>query len=213
MKFKSIAFFTVNDDYGRVEDTNYRKLLTDCGIEVKNTEYYNHEQTDFSVAVTTLKSLNTDAIKITANSMAQAGSIYRTIKQSGYKGKVIASAVAMTPKLIELAGASVEGVYSASLFTADSPNPSSQAWVKLYAAASKNEPNFNGAIGAEAVQLLAGAMNEAGDPRAYDKIAAALHAHAWPTLLGDITFDDKGQANQNVFLIQVQKGRIVRVAE
>lgn len=211
MDIKNVAFITINDDYGRLEVENYRKLLSECGIEVLGNEFYNKEDTDFVTALTKLKALNSDAIYVSAINTAQGATIYRQIRQTGYKGKIIASAGNMNPKLVELAGKSLEGVYSVSLFAPDSDNPKLKAWIEQYGKMFSNEPAFIGSLGAQAIEVLAGSIEEAGDPRAYDKIAAALRGHPWDTLLGTITFDDIGQAIQNIYLVQVKDGKITSV--
>ena len=211
MGLKTIAFITINDDYGRLEVENYRKLLGECGIEVKGNEFYNKEDTDFTTALTKLKALNSEAIYVSAINTAQGATIYRQIKQSGYKGTIIASAGNMNPKLVELSGPALDGVYSVSLYAPDSDNPLLKAWVEKYKSMFTNEPSFIGSLGAQAVEVLAGAMEEAGDPRDYDKIAAALRGRTWDTLLGSITFDEIGQAIQNIYLVQVKDGKITSV--
>jgi branched-chain amino acid transport system substrate-binding protein len=209
MKIKSVAFMTINDDYGRLEIDNYKKLLGGCNIEVKGNEFYNRNDADFTTALTKLRSLNADAIYVSAINTSQGATIYRQIRQTGFKGTIIASAGNMNPKLIELSGPALEGVYCVSLFAPDSKNAMLQKWVQEYGKMFKNEPSFIGSLGAQAVEVLAGAVNEAGDARAYDKIAAALKGHKWPTLLDDITFDAQGQAMQNIHLIQVKNKQIV----
>ena len=49
-----------------------------------------------------------------------------------------------------------------------------------------NEPAFIGTLGAQAVEVIADAMNKAGSSTDYDKIAATLKGESWPTLLGDV---------------------------
>jgi len=211
MGIKNIAFITINDDYGRLEVENYKKLLASCGIEVLGNEFYNKEDTDFTTALTKLKALNPEAIYVSAINTAQGATIYRQIKQTGYKGTIIASAGNMNPKLVELSGPALENVYSVSLFAPDSDNPELKAWIAQYNEMFSNEPSFIGSLGAQAVELLADAIDEAGSARDYDKIAAALRGHEWETLLGKITFDDIGQAMQNIYLIQVKDGKITSV--
>lgn len=213
MGLKTIAFITINDDYGRLEVENYRKLLGQCGIEILGNEFYNKEDTDFTTALTKLKALNPDAIYVSAINTAQGATIYRQIKQTGYQGTTIASAGNMNPKLVELSGKALEGVYSVSLYAPDSDNPRLKAWAEQYGKMFSNEPAFIGTLGAQAVELIAGAMDEVGDARDYEKLAAALKAHPWDTLLGTITFDDIGQAQQNIYLVQVKDGMITSVKE
>ncbi|MGQ3027911.1 MAG: ABC transporter substrate-binding protein, partial [Ferrovibrionaceae bacterium] len=68
------------------------------------------------------------------------------------------------------------------------------------------------ALGAQAVQVLAEAADKAGSSRDYDKIAQTLKSRKWDTLLGQISFTDKGQAMQNIYLVQVKNKQIVSVA-
>lgn len=211
MDIESIAFITINDDYGRLEVENYRELLDECGIEVLGNEFYNKEDTDFTTALTTLKALEPDAIYVSAINTAQGATIYRQIKRTGYQGVTIASAGNMNPKLVELSGSALEGVYSVSLFAPDSKNPELKAWIEQYDEMFSNDPAFIGTLGGQAVELIADAMDEVGDARDYDKIAAALKSHPWQTILGEITFDEIGQAIQNIYLIQVKDGEIVSV--
>lgn len=209
IKPKSVAFITINDDYGRLEVENYTRLLGACKIEVKGNEFYNRTDADFTTALTKLRSLNADAIYVSAINTSQGATIYRQLRQSGHRGTIIASAGNMNPKLVELSGPALEGVYSISLFAPDSQRPMARKWIDQYAKMFKNEPSFIGSLGAQAVEVLAQAVEKAGDPRAYDKIAAALKVPKLNTLLGDATFDDKGQAQQSIYLIQVKNKKIV----
>ena len=209
IKPKSVAFITINDDYGRLEVDNYKRLLGACGIEMKGNEFYNRDDADFTTALTKLKSLNSDAIYVSAINTSQGATIYRQIKQTGYKGTIIASAGNMNPKLVELSGPSLNGVYCVSLYAPDADNAILKGWTAQYGKMFTNEPAFIGTLGAQAVEVIADAMNKAGSSTDYDKIAATLKGESWPTLLGDVKFDANGQALQNIYLIQVAKGKIV----
>lgn len=209
IKPKSVAFITINDDFGRLEIENYTKLLGACGVEIKGNEFYNRNDTDFTVALTKLRSLNADAIYVSAINTSQGATIYRQARQAGFKGTLIASAGNMNPKLVELAGPALEGVYSISLYAPDSDNPMLKDWTAQYGKMFKNQPAFIGTLGAQAVRVLAAAADKAGSPRDYAKIAATLKGQSWPTLLGEIKFDENGQAIQNLYLIKVDKGRII----
>lgn len=211
IKPKSVAFITINDDYGRLEVDNYKRLLGACGIEVKGNEFYNRDDTDFTTALTKLKSLDPGAIYVSAINTSQGATIYRQIRQTGYKGTIIASAGNMNPKLVELSGPALNGVYCVSLYAPDADNPLLKAWTTQYRKTFTNEPAFIGTLGAQAVELIAAAMDKAGTSSDDDKIAAALKGQSWSTLLGDVKFDGTGQALQSIYLIQVAKGRIVGV--
>lgn len=211
MDLESIAFITINDDYGRLEVENYEKLLSECGIEVLGNEYYNKDDADFTTALTKLRAANPDAIYVSAINTAQGATIYRQIRQVGYRGTTIASAGNMNPKLVELSGPALEGVYSVSLFAPDSQDPELLAWVAKYDEMFDNEPSFIGSIGAQSIEVLAEAIDAAGTVRDYGELAETIRSNEWDTLLGNVTFDDIGQAEQNIYLIQIQDGKIASV--
>lgn len=211
IKPKSVAFITISDDYGRLEYENYARLLSACGIQIKGNEYYNRTDNEFTTALTKIKSMGADAVYVSAINTSQGASIYRQLKQVGHRGSVIASAGNMNPKLVELSGASIEGVYSVSLFAPDSQRPMARKWMAQYTQMFKNEPSFIGALGAQSIELLAAAINKAGDPRNYAKIATVLRAQKWDTLLGEVGFDDKGQAAQAIYLVQVKDKKIIGI--
>jgi len=211
MDIDSIAFITINDDYGRLEAENYEKLLGECGIDFLGNEFYNKDDADFMTVLTKLRAMNPDAIYVSAINTAQGATIYRQIRQVGYQGTTIASAGNMNPKLVELSGPALEGVYSVSLFAPDSDDPELMAWVEQYNEMFDNEPSFIGSLGAQAVEILAQAIDKAGAVRDYEKIAETIRANEWNTLLGDITFDEIGQAQQNIYLIQINDGKIETV--
>src|SRR5262249_52635529 len=108
-------------------------------------------------------------------------------------------------------GPALEGVYSISLYAPDSDNPSLKAWTTQYGKMFKNEPAFIGTLGGQAVELLAAAVEKAGDPRAYDKIAAALKGQTWPTLLGIVSSEAAAKPQRNSSLVKSKKEKTVGV--
>lgn len=213
MGLKTIAFITINDDYGRLEAENYTRLLKECGIETVGNEYYNRNDVDFTTALTKLRSLQPDAIYVSAINTSQGATIYRQIRQVGYRGTTIASAGNMNPKLVELSGKALDGVYSVSLFAPDSDNEELQAWIAKYGEKFKNEPAFIGSLGAQAIEVIADSVDAVGDARDYDRLADFISSNEWNTILGTFRFDENGQAGQAAYLIQVQDGKVTQVKD
>lgn len=213
MGLKTIAFITINDDYGRLEAENYTRLLKECGIESVGNEYYNRNDVDFTTPLTKLRSLKPDAIYVSAINTSQGATIYRQIRQVGYRGTTIASAGNMNPKLVELSGKALEGVYSVSLFAPDSDKPSLQEWIKTYDEKFDNDPAFIGSLGAQAVEVIAQAIDKAGSVNDYAKVSEVMHSATFDTVLGEITFDQSGQAQQTAYLIRVVDGKITQVKD
>jgi branched-chain amino acid transport system substrate-binding protein len=209
MKLKSAAILAINDDFGRADAGNFEKAFKDCGIDVKGVEYFQKTDTDFTVQVTKLRSLNPDGIYVAASATSQGATIYRQLRQLGFRGTIIASGGNMNPKLVELSGSAIEGVYSLSPYVEDVENPLAAQWRTEYGKKYKNQTSFVAALGAAGLEVVAGGMNKAGSSTDYDKIADAIRKGKWDTVLGPVTFDDIGQGFIASYIVQVKKGKIV----
>jgi len=213
MNLKSVAILAINDDYGRAEAGNYGKWLAECGVAVKGTEFFQGTDTDFNIQLTKIRGMQADGIYVAASATSQGATIYRQIKQLGYRGTVIASGGNMNPKLIELSGASIEGVYSVSPYVEDVPNPIAAAWRVEYAKNYKNATSFVASLAAAGLEVTAAAMDKAGTSTDYDKIAEAIRGNTWNTVLGDTKFDNIGQGFIASYIVQVKDGKIVTTSK
>lgn len=213
MNLKSVAILAINDDYGRAEAGNYGKWLAECGVEVKGTEFFQGTDTDFNIQLTKIRGMQPDGIYVAASATSQGATIYRQTRQLGYRGTIIASGGNMNPKLIELSGPAIEGVYSVSPYVEDVDNAIAAKWRTQYGSMFKNQTSFVAALSAAGIEVTAGAMDKAGTSTDYDKIAEAMRGATWPTVLGDIKFDNIGQAFFSSYIVQVKNAKIVTSAK
>lgn len=208
MNLKSVAILAINDDYGRSDAENFERFFTDCGMEVKGVEFFQKTDADFTVQATKLRGMNAEGIYVAANTITQGATIYRQLRQLGYRGTLIASGGNISPKLVELTGPAIEGVFSVSPYINDLDEPLATRWRDEYRDAYKNEPAFVGALAAAGLEVVIKAMDKAGTATDYDKIAEALRSQTWDTVMGPVSFDDKGQAAISSYIVQVKDGNI-----
>lgn len=208
---KTLSLMTLNDDYGRAEVAAYTPRWEKCGIKVVGNEFFERSDTDFTIQVTKVKGQKADGVYVIASQSAQGATIYRQIKQLGYPGKVIAAGGNMNPKLVELSGPSLEGVYSVVMFINTLSSPKAKEFITAYEADYKRPASHLEGLAAEAVQVIAMAMDKAGTSSDYDKISRTLHDNAWETVRGTVRFDEIGQATAPNFIVQVKNGQITKV--
>lgn len=208
MQLKTVAILAINDDYGRNDAENFKKYFTDCGIEVKAVEFFQKGDTDFTVQVSKLRGIGPDGIYVAANTISQGATIYRQMKQLGYRGKIIASGGNISPKLVELAGAAIEDVFSVSPYVEDPNDALAVRWREEYAKSFKNETSFVGALTAAGMEVVVKAMDKAGTTTDFDKIAKTIRDNEWQTVIGPVKFDEQGQAYINSYIVQVKDGKI-----
>ncbi len=208
MELKSVAILAINDDYGRNDAGNFEKYFTDCGIEVKGVEFFQKTDTDFTVQVSKIRGIGPDGVYVAANAISQGATIYKQLKQLGYRGTIIASGGNISPKLVELSGSAIEGVFSVSPYVEDPNDALAVRWRDEYAKRFKNETSFVAALTAAGMEVVIKAMDKAGTSTDYDKIAQTIRDNKWDTVIGPVTFDDRGQAYINSYIVQVNDGLI-----
>ncbi|MCT8974315.1 ABC transporter substrate-binding protein [Microbaculum marinisediminis] len=208
MDLKSVAILAINDDYGRNDAENFEKYFTDCGIEVKSVEFFQKTDTDFTVQVSKIRGIGPDGVYVAANAISQGATIYKQLKQLGYRGTIIASGGNISPKLVELSGSAIEGVFSVSPYVEDPNDALAVRWRDEYAKRFKNETSFVAALTAAGMEVVIKAMDKAGTSTDYDKIAQTIRDNKWDTVIGPVTFDDHGQAYINSYIVQVNDGLI-----
>jgi branched-chain amino acid transport system substrate-binding protein len=211
MGLKSISMLTINDDYGRAEVSAYQPKFEACGIKVLGNEFFERPDTEFTVQLTKIKGDRADAIYVTTAATAQGATIYRQIKQLGYPGKVIAAGGNMNPKLVELSGRSLEGIYSVVMFSDTLDNPQAKSFIQEFKKISKDQVSHIGGLTAETIEVIAGAMDKAGSSKDYDKIASIIRGTSWSSVRGQVTFDEIGQGHAPNIIVQVQGGKLVPV--
>jgi branched-chain amino acid transport system substrate-binding protein len=208
MKLKTVAILAINDDYGRNDAENFQKYFADCGMEVKSVEFFQKTDTDFAVQVSKIRGIGPDGVYVAANAISQGATIYKQLKQLGYRGTIIASGGNVSPKLVELSGSAIEGVFSVSPYVEDPNDALAVRWRSGYAARFKNETSFIAALTAAGMEVVAKAMDKAGTSTDHEKIAQTIRDNQWDTVIGPVKFDELGQAYINSYIVQVKDGKI-----
>jgi branched-chain amino acid transport system substrate-binding protein len=209
---KTLSLLTLNDDYGRAEVAAYTPRWEKCGVKVIGNEFIERTDTDFTIPITKVKGQKADGVYVITSLSAQGATIYRQLKQLGYPGKVIAAGGNMGPKLVELSGASLEGVYSVVMFINTLQTPKAKEFITAYEREYKRPASHLEGLAAEAVQIITMAMDKAGTSTDYDKIAKTMQDGTWETVRGPaVKFDDIGQATAPNFIVQVKGGQITKV--
>lgn len=160
------------------------------GLGLKPTLYegYTAGEQDFTALVSRLKAAKIEAI-VVGGYYTEAALILRQASEQGYKPQMIGPDSFNTQEIVTIAGDAANGV----MFT-NNPDPRLNPAAKPAAdriRATGYEPEGYTLTTYAAVQLWAMAANEAGSIEA-DRVAAALRAHPWETIIGTLEYDEKG---------------------
>lgn len=215
-KAHRIAFASQNDAYGNGAQAGVEAELKKAGwdYQIASQQGFSFTATDFRVAMTALKDSKADAVMVT-NSAASAGmpAFLQQYAQAQVGIPLIAAVGTISPQVLDVAGASANGVVSADIYFADvepfASNPANKAFAAALAKDGKVTADKFTALGAIALQAWAIAANEAKSLDK-EKVAAAIRGHTLPgTIFGDATFSANGQLQARYFPVSVQNGKLV----
>jgi branched-chain amino acid transport system substrate-binding protein len=187
-KGKNIAIINDKTTYGKGLADEVKKALNAAGVTEKLNESYNQGDKDFNALVSKLKLNNIDIV-YDGGYHQEAGLIVRQMRDQGLKTILMAGDALASREFASITGAAGEGV----LFTFP-PDPRKRPTAVAVVKAFQDkgiDPEGYVLYTYAAFQIWAEAAAKAGttDPQ---KVAAAMRAGTWDTVLGPIAFDKKG---------------------
>ncbi len=203
--FKKVAVLYINNDWGIVTDKYFSDALGGYGIEVVGRDFYFDGEKDFTAVLTKLKDTAPDMLFI-ASMYNDGALINKQIEKLGWDVAVLGPGSLYSPKLVELGGDSVEGLYTNVVFHPASPKPEVQAFVKEFEARYSTTPNMFAAVAFDAINIMADAIERAGttDRGAIrDALAATKN---FPSVTGKITFTEVGDVMKEYTRVRVTNG-------
>lgn len=204
---KRIAIISENTDYGRGLTDAFEKNFTAGGGTIVNKEYYNVGQKEFSDQLTKIKANNPDALVI-SGLVAEGALIAKQAQDLGMKVQFYSYGGFMGSAPIKLAGNAVEGLIHTEYFTPIKGDKKIDVFVDAYQKKYGEIPDsYYSAATYDAVYLYAEGVRKAGttDPK---KVNDAIRSiRDYKGVMGSISFDSNGQANQKVWIGQIKDGK------
>jgi branched-chain amino acid transport system substrate-binding protein len=207
---KKVAVMYGNDDAFTKSGYDVMKAaLEKLGIETLTTETFGGKDTDFSAQLTKIKSLNPDAIVVSA--LVEAGSgILLGKKALGFpeKVRVIGGNGLNAPKVMEIAGDAANGTLVGSPWFVGKADPASQKFVEAYKAKYNVEPDQFAAQAYDTLFIVASAINAAGAAEP-EKIKDALGKVKYTGVMGPFAFTENRDPAETsgVVVIEMRDGK------
>jgi branched-chain amino acid transport system substrate-binding protein len=186
-----------------------KTALAELHIEVLATETFGAKDTDFSAQLTKIKSLEPDAIVVSA--LADAGAGILLAKQAlGFPAsvRVIGGNGLNSPKVIEIAGPAAEGLLVGSPWFIGKSDPANRKFVADYRAKYGDDPDQFAAQAYDTLKLAAGAIEAAKDLNG-EAIRDALTQAKSDGVMGPFTFspDRDPAVTSGVLVLEVAQGK------
>ncbi len=207
---KSIAIVHDKTAYGQGLADEVHKKLAKLGIKEKIYESISRGERDYGSLVSKLKQNNIDVLFF-GGYHTEAGLIVRQMRDQSLATAFIGDDDLTTREFWSITGGAGEGSFMS--FNTDPRTEPEAADAVKQLRASGFDPEGTTLYTYAAVQVLAESVKRAG---AVDtqKSVAALHTGGYSTVIGDISFDAKGDVTKPDYIIyQWTKGTYVPVAE
>ena len=187
---KRIAVLHINNDWGIVSKDLFVKAAKELGAEVIAVESYFETDKDFTGVLTKLRGVKPELLYVPSFYNEAALMLKQREKLGWTDVAVMAPGSLYSPKLLELGGASVNGLYTSTAFFPKDPRPEVQKFVKGFEAKYKAAPNLFAAVAYDTVTLLAEVIGRAGTDRKAirDELAKTRD---FPGVTGKITFTER----------------------
>lgn len=188
LKNKKVAILNDTSAYGNFLASSVKETLNTAGKNEILFDSFTAGQKDYSALVTHLKQLKTDVLVI-GGYHTETGLIARQLNDQSAKIQIIGGTALMTDELWAITGKQGEGI----LMTFG-PDPRKHPQAKEAVLALKRsgyDPEGYTMYAYGAAQVLVAAISDSKDATP-ENVATALRSHPFPTVLGTLTFDDKG---------------------
>ncbi len=209
-KGKNIAILHDKSTYGKGLADETQKAMNKAGVKEKLYQAYTQGDKDFTALVSKMKAASIDAVYV-GGYHTEAGLILRQMRDQGVKAQLISGDALVTNEFWSITGPAGEGVRMT--FGPDPrKKPTAAAVVKKFKDKGFDPEGYTLYTYA-AIQVWAQAAAKAGTTDA-KKVAAAMHAGKWDTVLGPISFDKKGDITtiDYVFYEWKKDGKYAEVA-
>jgi branched-chain amino acid transport system substrate-binding protein len=187
-KGKNIAILHDRTTYGKGLADETKKALNRAGVKEKLYEAYTKGDKDFTALVTRMRAANIDVVYV-GGYHNEAGLIVRQMRDQKMKTQLIAGDALVTDQFWGITGPAGEGTLMT--FNPDARKMKSAASVVAAFKAKNIDPEGYTLYTYAAFQIWAQAVAKA---KTLDskKVAAVMKGGKWNTVLGTLSFDNKG---------------------
>jgi len=196
-KGKSLAIVQDKTAYGQGLAEEVRKDLIAAGSGEQLYDSVNRGERDYSSLISKLKQRNIDVV-FYGGYHTEAGLIVRQMRDQGLKTILIGDDDLTTKEFWSITGDAGEGTLLS--FNSDPRTKPEAAEAVKYIRAKGFDPEGITLYSYAAVEVMAQAIRQAGVAE-LSKVVAALHQGAYQTVIGDISFDSKGDVTKPDYIM------------
>ena len=206
---RAALIYDKDDVYSTSSNEEVGKALAASGVDIVITEAFEGKPADLRPHLTRIMEADPDAIFISALSV-QMTDIMIQGREVGIPASVPYIVPDLTGNEVQIAGEAAEGAITFTNWSAMANTPGNQAFVEKYRAKYPGiEPDPWAAQSYATLYILAEAIANAQSAEATAVRDALANTMDVPTILGNFSFDEVGDAVYDPIVLTVENGELV----
>jgi branched-chain amino acid transport system substrate-binding protein len=199
---KNVAILDDRSPYGQQVANETQRAMEASGLRAALRETYTQKQKEFSALIAKLKRARIDAIYI-GGYHNDIGLIVRQAREQGFTGAFASVDALNTAEFWSIAGSAGEGVRYTDGASAVNLDSAKEVVAKFRADGYEPEGYVLNAYAAVQAWAAAATIAQSTDGA---QVANALHGNTIPTVIGDLSWDGKGDMNEPAYAWYVWRG-------
>ena len=196
------------DVYSTSSNAEVSKALAASGVDIVITETIQTDGTDFRQQLTRIMETNPDALFISALS-AQMTDVMIQGREVGIPTSITYIVPDLTGIEVQIAGEAAEGAITFTNWSAMADTPGNQDFVQRYQAKYGIDADPWAAQSYATLYILAEAIKNAQSTEATAVRDALATTMDFPTVMGNFSFDEVGDAVYDPIVLTVENGELV----
>lgn len=204
---KAAILYDASNPYGMELAGIFQKdFEAHAGAKIVAQQTYRAGDTDFTNQLNALKAAGPEVIFLPSY-YKEAALIISQARQLGIDIPFLGADGWDSPEFLHAGGSAVNNCYFSSHFSAESPAPRAESFVKDYLAAYNEPPPPLAALTYDSVNLVVAALKSAGVAEPVPLKTALAATKDFDGVTGTITFDEKRNPTKPDLIIRVQNGK------
>lgn len=189
----------------------FRAEFPRAGGAIVSDQKYAEGDKDFKAQLTAIKAAAPDVLFIPGY-YTEVALIAKQARELGITAPLIGGDGWEAPELLQIAGTALDGCYYSTHYSAESPDPKVQEFVKKYRARFDDRvPDGMAALGYDAAYLLVDAIRRAGSTEPAAIRAALAETKNFDGITGRIDMDQNRNASKPAAILTIKSGQFTYV--
>jgi branched-chain amino acid transport system substrate-binding protein len=204
---KTAAYAEMDDPFAQATAEGIRKDLEAGGVKTVFKEIYPPEQSDFAPIAAKVADSGAEIV-VGGTQYEDSVGLLRSLQEIGYQPQAVISTTGPTiPTFKEALGDATEGVLAPVGWSPQADFPTNQEFVQAYMEKYGEEPSEDPANAYTVGQVVAQAVEAIGSVEDQAALRDYIRENEFETVVGPLTFNERGEPESAHMILQWQKGR------